>query len=646
MEEGKTYFIFFITIFRSLSWKSHKNLKLTPSWARVLLNNQDLAGKVCKRSSKNLYYRCITNVISKLGVIMYRTITSKEIDESLIGKQVQVAGWVSAIRDHGGIVFIELRDMYGLVQLTTHDDSLLTSLSRESVISVIGEVVFRGNENINPKIKSGKIEIAIDKLEVLSRAKHILPFEIDESKKTSEETRLKFRYLDLRNPEMQAKLKLRSDVLFEMRCIMREFGFEEIQTPILTVSSPEGARDYLVPSRVYKGKFYALPQAPQQFKQLLMCSGVDKYFQIAPCFRDEDARADRSPGEFYQLDMEMAFATQEDVFAVCEDLLYRIFKKFGKYEMPDRHFVKIPYKEALIKYGTDKPDLRNKIEMVDLSDVFKSTEFEAFRGKTIEGFAVCAESQPRSFFDKLSDEIISAGGKGLAWVRVLEDGSLKGPIVKFISDEECEALKQKTGARVGDDIFVVADESSKLCYKLASILRAEVGEALGLIEKDQYKFCWIVDFPMYEINEETGKIDFCHNPFSLPQGGLKALQEKDPLDILAYQYDIVLNGVELSSGAVRNAEVETMIKAFEIAGYSEEDVEKKFGALYTAFQYGAPPHAGVAPGIDRILMLLLDESNIREVIAFPMNSKAQDLMMGAPGDVTEEQLREVHIKLR
>ena len=577
---------------------------------------------------------------------MFRTVTCKELDETFIGKEVQVAGWVSTIRDHGGIVFIELRDMYGIVQLTTHDDSLLLSLSRESVISVKGKVEKRDKDTINPKIKSGTIEIAIDEMEVLSRAKHALPFEIGESKKVSEDVRLKYRYLDLRSPEMQAKLKLRSDVLYEMRTIMRELGFEEIQTPILTVSSPEGARDYLVPSRVHKGKFYALPQAPQQFKQLLMCSGVDKYFQIAPCFRDEDARADRSPGEFYQLDMEMAFATQEDVFDVCEKVLFDIFDKYGKYKMTDKHFERIPYKQALIKYGTDKPDLRNPIEMVDLSDVFKTTEFGAFRGKTIEGFSVDASAMPRSFFDKLTDDIMSAGGKGLAWVSVLEDGSLKGPIVKFISEKECELLKKKTGAKVGQDIFVIADSSAKLCYKLASILRSEVGEGLGIIQKEQYKFCWIVDFPMYEKDEETGEIAFCHNPFSLPQGGLKALEEKEPLDILAYQYDVVVNGVELSSGAVRNADEKTMLKAFEIAGYGEEEVEKKFGALYTAFQYGAPPHAGIAPGVDRILMLLLDEPSIREVIAFPMNSKAQDVLMGAPGDVTEQQLRDVHIKLR
>lgn len=577
---------------------------------------------------------------------MYRTITSAELDESYIGKTVTMAGWVRVVRDHGGIVFIEIRDKYGFVQLTTEDDSYLTSLSRESVISVTGEVKLRDEANFNPKLKTGKIEIKIEKLEVLSRAKNNLPFEVEESTKTNEDLRLKYRYLDLRNPEMQKKIKFRSDVIFEMRSIMRSMGFDEIQTPILTASSPEGARDYLVPSRVHKGKFYALPQAPQQFKQLLMCAGMDKYFQIAPCFRDEDARADRSPGEFYQLDMEMSFATQEDVFEVCEKLLYEIFSKYGKYKMEDKHFVRIPYKEAMIKYGTDKPDLRNSIEMVDLRPVFKNTTFGAFKDKTIEGFAVSCGDQPRSFYEKLQSKLIEMGAGGLAWVRVLEDGSLKGPIVKFITEQECKDLIAATNAKIGDDIFVIADADSKLCYKLAATLRTDVGERLGLIDKQKYKFCWIVDFPMYELDEETGKVEFSHNPFSMPQGGLKSLLEKDPLDILAYQYDVVVNGVELSSGAVRNAEVETMLKAFEIAGYSAEDVEKKFGALYTAFQYGAPPHAGVAPGVDRIIMLLLDEPNIREVIAFPMNSKAQDLMMNAPSEVSEKQLREIHIKLR
>ena len=576
---------------------------------------------------------------------MYRTITAKDLDESYIGKTVQIAGFVKVVRDHGGIVFIELRDSFGVVQLTTHDDSLLVSLSKESVISVTGKVIKRAEDTYDEKSKLGKIEIEIEKLEILSRAK-ALPFEIEESYKTSEDIRLKYRYLDLRSSKMQQMLKLRSDLLFDLRVYMRELGFEEVQTPILSVSSPEGARDYLVPSRLHKGKFYALPQAPQQFKQLLMCSGVDKYFQIAPCFRDEDARADRSPGEFYQLDMEMSFATQEDVFAVTEEVLYKVFSKYGKYKMEDKHFIKIPYREALIKYGTDKPDLRIKIEMSDLSPVFKDSAFEAFRGKTIEGFAVCAKDQPRSFYEQLTQQILSSGGKGLAYVRVEEDGSLKGPIVKFISKKECDDLIKVTGAKVGDDIFVIADSSAKLCYKLASMLRTSVGERLGLKETGVYKFCWIVDFPMYEIGEESGELEFCHNPFSLPQCSLEELQEKDPLDILAYQYDIVVDGVELSSGAVRCTDVKMMEKIFEIAGIGKEELEKRFGALYTAFKYGAPPHAGIAPGFDRMLMLLLGEQSIREVVAFPMTSKAQDLMMGGPCEVSEKQLREVHIKLR
>lgn len=577
---------------------------------------------------------------------MYRTKTCGEVDEKLVGQKIELAGWVNVMRDHGGIVFIDLRDRYGVVQLTTHDDSLLTSLSRESVISIEGKVVLRDDYNINPKMKSGKIEIEIEKLTVLSRARSSLPFEIDESTKVSEDLRLKYRYLDLRNPEMQNKIKFRSDVIFEMRCLMRDMGFNEIQTPILTASSPEGARDYLVPSRVHQGKFYALPQAPQQFKQILMCSGMDRYFQIAPCFRDEDARADRSPGEFYQLDMEMSFATQDDVFEVCEKLLYTIFKKYGKYEMKDEHFIRIPYKEAMIKYGSDKPDLRNPIIMQDLANVFENTTFVGFKGKTIEGFSARCEGQPRSFFDKLQSFLIEKGAEGLAWVKVQEDGTLKGPIVKFITEQESIDLIKATGAKIGDDIFVIADNNKNLCYKLAGLLRTEVATKLGLIEREQYRFCWIVDFPMYETDEETGKPMFSHNPFSMPQGGMEALNNQDPLDILAYQYDIVVNGIELSSGAVRNAEVDTMIRAFEIAGYTKEDLEQKFGALYTAFSYGAPPHAGIAPGVDRTIMLLLDEPNIREIIAFPMNSKAQDLMMNAPSTVSEKQLREVHIKLR
>ena len=432
---------------------------------------------------------------------------------------------------------------------------------------------------------------------------------------------------------------------YEVRTCMRELGFTEVNTPILTVPSPEGARDYLVPSRVHKGKFYALPQAPQQFKQLLMCSGVDKYFQIAPCFRDEDPRADRLTGDFYQIDCEMSFATQEDVHKVVETLIDRIFSKFSKFPFNKGPFKCIPFKEAMIKYGTDKPDLRNPIVMTDLNDVFKDTTFAGFKDKTIEGFSVTASGQPRSFFDKLQSYLIEQGAEGLAWVRVQEDGTLKGPIVKFITEQECKDLIAKTGAKIGDDIFVIADANKKKCYKLAGLLRTQVGEKLNLIDTSRIEFCWIVDFPMFELSDE-GKIEFCHNPFNMPKGGMEALNRMNPLDVVAYQYDLVANGYECASGAVRNTDSNTMVKLFEIVGYGKEEVEKRFGALHTAFTYGAPPHAGVAPGFERLMMLMLGINNIRDVVPFPMNSKAQDLLMGGPIEVDETQLREVHIKLR
>ncbi len=576
---------------------------------------------------------------------MYRTMTCGQVDESMVGKTIELAGWVNTMRDHGGIVFIDLRDKYGLVQLTTHDDSLLTSLTRESVISIKGKVVMRDEYNFNPKMKSGKIEVEIEELKVLSKARNILPFEVDESMKVGEELRLKYRYLDLRNEKMQEILKLRADMSYEVRTCMRELGFTEVNTPILTVPSPEGARDYLVPSRVHKGKFYALPQAPQQFKQLLMCSGVDKYFQIAPCFRDEDPRADRLTGDFYQIDCEMSFATQEDVHKVVETLIDRIFSKFSKFPFNKGSFKCIPFKEAMIKYGTDKPDLRNPIVMTDLNDVFKDTTFAGFKDKTIEGFSVTASGQPRSFFDKLQSYLIEQGAEGLAWVRVQEDGTLKGPIVKFITEQECKDLIAKTGAKIGDDIFVIADANKKKCYKLAGLLRTQVGEKLNLIDTSRIEFCWIVDFPMFELSDE-GKIEFCHNPFNMPKGGMEALNSMNPLDVVAYQYDLVANGYECASGAVRNTDSDTMVKLFEIVGYGKEEVEKRFGALHTAFTYGAPPHAGVAPGFERLMMLMLGINNIRDVVPFPMNSKAQDLLMGGPIEVDETQLREVHIKLR
>ncbi|MGN0787452.1 MAG: aspartate--tRNA ligase [Candidatus Onthoplasma sp.] len=576
---------------------------------------------------------------------MYRTMMIGEVDEKLIGQEIELAGWVKSVRDHGGIVFIDLRDKSGVVQLKTHDDSLLTSLSRESVISVKGKIVLRDEETINLALKSGKVELEIEELKVLSKSKNMLPFDVEDSMKTSEEIRLKYRYLDLRNEKMQEMLKLRADVAFESRALLREMGFTEVNTPILTVPSPEGARDYLVPSRVHKGKFYALPQAPQQFKQLLMCGGVDKYFQIAPCFRDEDPRADRLAGDFYQIDMEMSFATQEDVHNVVEKLINKLFSLHSKFPFNKGPFKKIPYKEAMIKYGTDKPDLRNSIEMVGLEDVFIDTTFNAFKNRTVEGFSVNASEQPRSFFDKLQDLMLNEGAEGLAWVRVQQDGTLKGPIVKFITEKECQDLIKKTGANIGDDIFVIADANPKKCYKLAGMLRTEVGEKLSLIDKTRTEFCWIVDFPMFELSDE-GKIEFCHNPFNMPKGGMETLLSTDPLQVVAYQYDLVANGYEVASGAVRNTDKDVMLKLFEIVGYGEEEIKNRFGALYTAFQYGAPPHAGVAPGFERLLMLMLGITNIRDVVPFPMNSKAQDLLMGGPIEADEKQLRELHIKLR
>jgi aspartyl-tRNA synthetase len=567
------------------------------------------------------------------------------VDETLIDQQVELAGWVKTVRDHGGIVFIDIRDKSGVVQLKTHDDSLLTSLARESVISVKGKVVLRDEDTINLQIKSGKVEVEITDLKVLSKSRSMLPFDVEDSMKVSEDVRLKHRYLDLRNDKMQEMLKLRDDVAFETRSLMRSLGFTEVNTPILTVPSPEGARDYLVPSRVHKGKFYALPQAPQQFKQLLMCGGVDKYFQIAPCFRDEDPRADRLAGDFYQIDMEMSFATQEDVHAVVEKLVDELFTKHSKFPFNKGPFQKIPYNEAMVKYGTDKPDLRNPIVMVGLEDVFKDTTFGAFKNNTIEGFSINASEQPRSFFDKLQDLMLSEGAAGLAWVRVQEDGTLKGPIVKFITEKECQDLISKTGAKVGDDIFVIADANPKKCYKLAGLLRTQVGEKLNLIDKSRTEFCWIVDFPMFELSDE-GKIEFCHNPFNMPKGGMETLLTTDPLKVVAYQYDLVANGYEVASGAVRNTDKDVMLKLFEIVGYGEEEIQNRFGALYTAFQYGAPPHAGVAPGFERLLMLMLGITNIRDVVPFPMNSKAQDLLMSGPIEVGEKQLRELHIKLR
>ena len=575
----------------------------------------------------------------------YRTHISSEINEKMLDKEVRLAGFVSSIRDHGGIMFVDLRDLYGIVQLVFHDQSMIQDLTRESVISVVGKVEMRDEANFNDKLISGKVEVLVSSIDILSKSNNVLPFEVMDSEKVSEDLRLKYRYLDMRNPEVAKKMLLREDVIWEIRNFMRENNFHDIHTPILSADSPEGARCFLVPSRLHHGKFYALPQSPQQFKQLLMIGGMEKYYQIAPCFRDEDSRAFRSAGEFYQVDIEMSYANQEDVQNITEKLIKQIFKKFGVLKLDDGDFIHIKYNDAMLKYGSDKPDLRNPIEIKELTDIFKNTTFSAFQNNLVRGFALNCNNQSNSFYKNLTDYIMQEGAGGLAWLRVLEDGTLKGPITKFISLEEQEALKQRTNAKVGDDIFVIADKKGK-CEKLIGLLRLEIGRKLNLVDTSKYYFCWIVDFPFYEYNEENDCIDFGHNPFSLPQGGLKALNEQKPLDILAYQYDLVCNGVELASGAVRNTDVDTMVKAFELAGYDRNEVQKRFGALYHAFTYGAPPHAGIAPGFETMLMLLCNTINIREVIPFPLNAKAQDLLMGAPSDVSEKQLREIHIKVR
>lgn len=576
----------------------------------------------------------------------YRTLYCGDLRESHIGQTVRVAGWLENIRDHGGVMFLDIRDQYGVVQVVIHDESMLKGLNKECSLTVRGSVVKRDEETYNPKIATGTVEIVADTLTVLGKAPVALPFEIATSKETKEEVRLKYRFLDLRNKKVHDNIVLRSQVISFLRNKMTELGFLELQTPILSASSPEGARDYLIPSRKHKGMFYALPQAPQIFKQLLMVSGFDKYFQVAPCFRDEDARADRSPGEFYQLDFEMAFAEQDDVFAVAEEVLYETFSKFSDKEVSKPPFRRIPFAEAMITYGTDKPDLRNPLLIKDISDMFVETDFAPFRGKTVRSINVPnAASQSKSWFKKMEEFALSIGMKGLGYVKVREDLTFDGPIDKFLKEGDREKLIDINGSKAGDVIYFIAD-SKELAPKLAGQIRTEVAERLSLIDKSRFELCFITDFPMYEHDEDTGAVIFTHNPFSMPQGGMEALLTKDPCDVLAYQYDIVCNGIELSSGAVRNHDLDIMVKAFEIAGYTEEDLQQKFSSLYRAFKYGAPPHAGMAPGIDRMLMLLTDEENIREVIAFPMNSNAQDVLLGAPNEVTEQQLREIHIKIR
>ena len=575
---------------------------------------------------------------------MLRTHNCNELRPEHIGRQVTLAGWVNVIRDHGGVIFLDLRDHFGLTQIVIHDESMLEGVNRETVIQVSGKVVERDEETVNEKLDTGKVEVMAESLTILGPSRNMLPFDIENSKNVREDLRLKYRYLDLRNPELQKNIVFRSKVISFLRKEMEALGFLEVQTPILTSSSPEGARDYLVPSRKHPGKFYALPQAPQQFKQLLMVSGFDRYFQIAPCFRDEDARGDRSPGEFYQLDFEMSFATQEDVFEVGEKVLYNLFKTFSDKEVSPRPFRRIRYEDAMLHYGSDKPDLRNPLIIEDLTDFFADVEFAAFKGKPVRGIVAPAASQSKKFFEDSLKFALSIGMKGLGYL-TLKDGGFKGPIDKFLSPEQRAHLIDMLGMKDGDVVFFISDGKT-VVDSLAGQIRTWLGENPGLIDKDRFEFCYILDFPMYELNPDTHRIDFTHNPFSMPQGGLEALETKDPLEIYAYQYDIVCNGVELSSGAVRNHNPEIMRKAFSIAGYGEEELARKFGALYTAFQYGAPPHAGMAPGIDRMVMLLAEEDTIRDVIAFPLNGAAQDLMMNAPSEVTEEQLEEVHIRIR
>ncbi len=578
---------------------------------------------------------------------MYRTKTCGELNISNENEIVELAGWIQKIRNLGAMVFIDLRDQFGITQIVINDEEIqkrAKELTTESCIRISGKVVERSNKNT--KIPTGEIEVIANEIDVLGKCKNILPFEINTDQEVREDLRLEYRFLDLRNEKLHNNILLRSKILKTLRDKMDELGFAEIQTPILANSSPEGARDYLVPSRLNPGEFYALPQAPQQFKQLLMVGGFDKYFQIAPCFRDEDPRADRAPGEFYQLDFEMSFATQEDVFKVIENVVPYTFEKFTNWKVDKGPFIRIPYREAMEKYGIDKPDLRNPLIIQDVTKCFANSEFKAFEGKTIKAIIVPnGAEQGRKFFDKMAEYATSdeVGAKGLAWTKYEATGEITGGIAKFITEQIKEELEKEYGMAKNSSVFFIADEFLK-AQKIAGLVRIELGKRLELLEKDVYRFCWIVDFPMYELSDE-GTIDFNHNPFSMPQGGMEALENKEPLDILAYQYDLVCNGYEMASGAVRNHNPEIMVKAFEIAGYEEEEIKNRFGALYNAFQYGTPPHAGAAPGVDRMVMLIEDSQNIREVIAFPKNKKARDLLMRAPSKVSEQQLKDVHIKL-
>jgi aspartyl-tRNA synthetase len=579
----------------------------------------------------------------------YRSHTCGELRASDVGSDVRLSGWLHNRRDLGGILFIDLRDHYGITQLVARPGTpayeALDKVSKESTVRVDGKVVSRGAENINSELPTGEVEVEVGEVELLGAAQP-LPFTINTEDGVNEERRLEYRFLDLRRERMHRNIMLRTAVISAIRHKMTALGFNEMATPILTATSPEGARDFVVPSRLNPGRFYALPQAPQQFKQLLMISGFDRYFQIAPCFRDEDARADRSPGEFYQLDVEMSFVEQEDVFQPIERLMTELFTEFGKGREVTSPFPRIPFREAMLKYGSDKPDLRAQLELVDITDVFAGSEFKAFAGKHVRALPVPdVASQSRKFFDQLGDFAVTLGAKGLAWVRVTEDGSLSGPIAKFLTEENVAELTKRLSLSAGHAVFFGAGEFDEVS-KIMGAVRVEAAKRAGHFEENVFRFCWIVDFPMFEKDEETGKIDFSHNPFSMPQGGMEALENQDPLDVLAWQYDIVCNGTELSSGAIRNHEPDIMLKAFGIAGYDEETVEREFAGMLRALRFGAPPHGGIAPGVDRIVMLLADEPNIRETIAFPLNGNAQDLMMGAPTELEEARLRELHISVR
>ncbi|GGK63865.1 aspartate--tRNA ligase [Streptomyces flaveus] len=579
----------------------------------------------------------------------YRSHTCGELRASDVGSDVRLSGWLHNRRDLGGILFIDLRDHYGITQLVARPGTAayeaLDKLSKESTVRVDGKVVSRGAENINPDLPTGEVEVEVSEVELLGAAAP-LPFTINTEDGVNEERRLEYRFLDLRRERMHRNIMLRTAVISAIRNKMTTLGFNELATPILTATSPEGARDFVVPSRLHPGRFYALPQAPQQFKQLLMISGFDRYFQIAPCFRDEDARADRSPGEFYQLDVEMSFVEQEDVFQPIEQLMTELFEEFGNGRHVTSPFPRIPFREAMLKYGSDKPDLRAQLELADITDIFEGSEFKAFAGKHVRALPVPdVSSQPRKFFDQLGDYAVSQGAKGLAWVRVAEDGSLTGPIAKFLTEENVAELTKRLSLAAGHAVFFGAGEFDEVS-KIMGAVRVEAARRAGHFEEGVFRFCWVVDFPMFEKDEETGKIDFSHNPFSMPQGGMEALETQDPLDILAWQYDIVCNGVELSSGAIRNHEPDIMLKAFGIAGYEAETVEREFAGMLRAFRFGAPPHGGIAPGVDRIVMLLADEPNIRETIAFPLNGNAQDLMMGAPTELESARLRELHLSVQ